>query len=699
MDGNPVTIERRGRIARVWVDNPPVNALSQAVRRGLADAVAAVEADPGLDAAVLVCRGRTFIAGADIREFGKGPLEPILPAVIATIDRSSKPWAAAVHGTALGGGFEITLGCRWRILARGGEVGLPEVKLGLIPGAGGTQRLPRIVGVPAAVELATSGRRVGAEEAAKLGLVDLIATAADPEALADAAAAFVTERLASGAPDPISARPVPPIETAEAAALRKRVAGRARGQVSPVAAADAVLSSLTLEFDAGMAAERETFTALLDHPQSRALRHAFFGERALSKIPLIENVAPRPVSTVGVVGGGTMGSGIAVALADAGFAVTLLETDDAAAARAVDRIRSVYRGYADRGRLAADRVDDKTAAIVVTTDIRALAPADLVIEAVFEDVDVKRDLFRRLDAVAKPGAVLATNTSYLDPNRIAEVIARPADLCGLHFFAPANVMRLVEVIETRDTSPDVIATAFMVAGKLGKLPVLSRVCDGFIGNRIWATVRRHYEFLVEDGASPESIDAAMVAFGFPMGPFAVYDLSGLDISWSWRKRNMANRAPDVRYVEIPDRLCELGRLGRKTGAGWYDYAGGSAATDPTVTAIIEAERARKGIAPHPIEAEVIRRRALAVMANEGARILEEGIALRPLDVDMVMIHGYGYPAWRGGPMFEADATGLSTILNWVEEAHAAGGPGFEPSALLVDLVRTGRRFADWTATA
>lgn len=699
MDGNPVTIERHGRIARVWVDNPPVNALSQAVRRGLADAVAAIEADPGVDAAVLVCRGRTFIAGADIREFGKGPLEPILPAVIAAIDRSTKPWAAAVHGTALGGGFEVTLGCRWRILARGAEVGLPEVKLGLIPGAGGTQRLPRIVGIPAAIDLVTSGRRIGADEAAKLGLVDHVVAAADPEALADAAAAFVTERLAGEIPEPISARPIPPIEAPEAAALRKRVADRARGQVSPVAAADAVLSSVDLPFDAGMKAERETFTSLLDHPQSRALRHAFFGERALAKIPLIDGVEPRPVSLVGVVGGGTMGSGIAVALADAGYTVSLLETDAAAAGRAVDRIRSVYQGYAERRRLAADRVDDKTAAIDVTIDIAALSAADLVVEAVFEDADVKRDLFRRLDAVVKPGAVLATNTSYLDPNRIAEVIARPADLCGLHFFAPANVMRLVEVIETRDTAPDVIATAFAVAAKLGKLPVLSRVCDGFIGNRIWATVRRQYEFLVEDGASPEAIDAAMVEFGFPMGPFAVYDLSGLDISWSWRKRNMANRAPDVRYVDIPDRLCELGRLGRKTGAGWYDYASGKAVPDPAVAAIIEAERIRKAIAPRPIDGDLIRRRALAVMANEGARILEEGIALRPLDVDMVMIHGYGYPAWRGGPMFEADATGLPTILEWVREAHAVGGPGFEPSALLVELARTGRRFADWTSDA
>ncbi|MCW1838796.1 3-hydroxyacyl-CoA dehydrogenase NAD-binding domain-containing protein [Prosthecomicrobium hirschii] len=696
MASGPVVIEVRGKVAIVWVDNPPVNALSQAVRQGLSDAVAAVEADAKVAAALILCRGRTFIAGADIREFGKGPLEPLLTDVIARIEASPKPWAAAIHGTALGGGFEVALGCCWRVMDSRAEVGLPEVKLGIIPGAGGTQRLPRLTGVATAIEVVTSGRRIGAGEAQKLGIADAVVDLEPGEEFADRALAAVEAWLAAGTmPVPVSARPVPPLDAAEAEKLIAKAVERARGQLSPGEAARAVADALTLDFAAGLAAERARFLKLVGHPQAKALRHAFFGERELSKLPMLDGVKPRAVSTIAVVGGGTMGAGIAVAAADAGYTVTVLETDAAAAKRAAERIHGIYQGYAERKRIPADAVGVKAAAIDITTEIGDLGTADLVVEAVFEDAEVKRDLFRRLDKVVRPGAVMATNTSYLDPNRIAAATGRPAEMCGLHFFAPANVMRLVEVIETADTAPDVLATAFAVALKLGKLPVFARVCDGFIGNRIWATVRRHYEFLVEDGASPAEIDAAMTAYGFPMGPFAVYDLSGLDISWSWRKRNMADRAPDVRYVDIPDRLCEMGRLGRKTGAGWYDYASGKAKTDPVVEALIAEERARKGVTARPVAAETIQRRALAVMANEGARILEEGIALRPLDVDMVMIHGYGYPAWRGGPMFEADAIGLPTVLGWIEEAHAAGGPGFEPARLLVELVQQGRTLADW----
>jgi len=695
-DAPAVRVERRGRIALIVVDNPPVNALSQAVRAGLLDAVRALAADDGLDGGVLACAGRTFVSGADVREFGKPPADPPLPEVMAALDACPKPLAAALHGTPLGGGFELALACHHRIAAPDARMGLPETTLGIIPGSGGTQRLPRLVGIEAAAEMAASGRQVGAEEALRLGILDRIA---EGDVVEDAVA-LLAERIAAGGPHPVvsarTAAPVPP-ETAERLLADAR--RRARGVEAPVEAVRAVLKAAELPFSEGLAHERAVFVRLRDGEQSAALRHVFFARREASKVPGLEGAAAREVGAVGVVGAGTMGAGIAVAFLEAGCAVTVVETDAAALGRGRERIAGIHADLVARGRAAVDGIADREARLTLAVGPEALGDADLVVEAAFEDMEVKRDLFARLGRTAKPGAVLATNTSYLDVDAIAEASGRPADCLGLHFFAPANVMRLLEVVRGAATAPDVLATGLAVGRRLGKTAVVAGVCDGFVGNRVWASLRRHYEYLMEDGAAPEEIDAAMVAYGFPMGPFAVFDLSGLDIAWAQRKRRAATRDPAERYVRVADRLCELGRFGRKTGAGWYAYPeGGKAVPDPLVARILAEERAAKGIEPRPAAAEAIQRRAVAAMANEAAKILEEGIALRPSDVDLVMIDGYGFPAHRGGPLFQADRIGLPEVLREVEAAAAAGGAGSEPSALLRRLAADGGSFAGWAAS-
>ncbi|MBB4302133.1 3-hydroxyacyl-CoA dehydrogenase [Rhodobium orientis] len=689
----PVKVERRDDVALIVVDNPPVNALSQSVREGLNRAVADISADDSVRGAVLVCSGRTFIAGADIKEFGKGPLEPSLPDTIATMETLQKPIVAALHGTALGGGLEVALGCHYRVIDRGGQVGLPEVTLGIIPGAGGTQRLPRLTGIEQAIELVTSGKRIGAEKALAFGIADKVV---DGD-LTEAAIAFLKEKLAGGeAVVPVSGRPVGKVDEERLAEQLAKVERKARGQLSPVKAAESVANTATLSFADGMAREREIFSELVASDQSKALCYAFFAERAVSKVPGLEDVAGKEVRTVGIVGAGTMGSGIAVAFADAGMCVIMSEMSEEAADAGRDRIDRIYNDQVRRGRLTEDMTAERQMRISIEVGLEALADADLVVEAVFENLDVKKDLFSRLDGILKPGAVLATNTSYLDIDAIAAATSQPEAVCGMHFFSPANVMKLLEVVRAAKTDDATVKTALDVARRIGKVAVVSGVCDGFIGNRIWAAWRRQAEFLVEDGAYPEEIDAAIAAFGFPMGPFAVYDLSGLDIAWAQRKRLAATREPAARYVEIPDRICELGRFGRKTGAGWYDYSGGGAPQpDPSIRQMIEAHRDDKGIVPESFSPEDIQRRMRATMVNEGANILAEKIAHRPLDVDMVMLFGYGYPRWRGGPMFEADLVGLTQILEDVREMCAAGGHGFEPSPLLVELAESGRSFADW----
>lgn len=643
-----VTWEIRDRVALIGIDHPPVNAASQAVRAGLLAAIERAGADPAVDAVVIFGHGRTFVAGADIREFGKPPASPILFEVCLAIEDCPKPVVAAVHGTALGGGCELALAAHARVAAKDAKFGQPEVNLGIVPGGGGTQRLPRLVGMLRAIEMNATGKPIGAVEAAGLGLVDSL-----PDGDLVEAAARYARGLAGLPPRKTRDVAIPAFDRADAEAAITAVERRARGQISPVEAARMTLKAADLPFMEGQAAEREVFLRLVASDQAAALRHVFFAEREVAKVAKTEGAVPRPIARVGVVGAGTMGAGIAVAFVEAGYAVTVIETTDAALEAGRGRIDGTWARSVASGRLAEAVKSARMDALRFSTDLGALADADLVVEAVFDDRDVKRDLFARLSGVVGPDCVLATNTSYLDPNDLAEVVSNPGRFVGLHFFSPANVMRLVEVIDCAATSPETLATALAVTKKLRKLAVVTGVCEGFVGNRIWAVFRRECEFMLEDGALPHEIDAAMEAFGLAMGPFAVFDLSGLDIAWSLRKRKAATRDPNERYVAIADHLCEQGRFGRKTGAGWYTYPDGKKAVDPWVDAIVEAESARKGVVRRPFSAKEIVDRLVAVMAAEGEKILAEGIAARASDIDLVFVNGYGWPPRLGGPMFQA----------------------------------------------
>jgi 3-hydroxyacyl-CoA dehydrogenase len=684
-----IKIEIEDGIALLTVDNPPVNAISQAVRQGLVDAIAKINDDDDIDGAVICGAGRVFIAGADVREFGKPPMEPFLPHVVATIEASEKPVVAAIHGVALGGGFEIALGCHFRVMAAKAKVGFPEVNLGIIPGAGGTQRLPRLCGVEKAVDLVTSGRQVGADEAAEIGIIDAI-----PEGdLLTAAMEMVAAKAGTTLPR-ISEMPVPAPANNFFATAKAKVTRAARGQASPVKALEAVEAAATLGFAEGMKREREIFQELRASDQAKALRHVFFAERAVAKIPGLENTAPRKVETLAVIGGGTMGAGIAVACLRAGFPVTMIEADDAALERGEGNISKNLEGFVARGRLSEEGKIEHMDRLTPSLDYGALSDVDLVIEAVFEDMAVKKSVFAKLDAVLKPGAVIATNTSYLDINEIAESIARPNDVIGLHFFAPAFVMRLLEIVRTDKTEDSVIATGFDLAKKLGKTGVLSGVCDGFIGNRILAKTRKQMDYMIEDGALPWDADKAMESFGLPMGPFRVMDMSGLDISWAQRKRTAATRDPKERYVEIADKICEQGWFGQKTGRGWYIYENGKPVPNPDVEKIILAEAKRHKIKRRDIDATEIQNRILYTMINEGAKIVEEKIAARPLDVDMVKVFGYGFPRWRGGPMCTADIIGLDTVLAAIKKFAKQDAAFWQPAALLEKLVAEGKTFND-----
>jgi 3-hydroxyacyl-CoA dehydrogenase len=674
----PVVMRRDGAVLVVTIDNPPVNAASAAVRAGLRDAIRAAEADAEIRAVVIACAGRTFVAGADIREFGKPPVSPLLPEVASAIEDCAKPVVAALHGTALGGGFEIALSAHARVAAPGTGVGLPEVKLGIIPGAGGTQRLPRLAGLAAAIDIASSGRVVKTDEALRLGLIDAVV---EGDLVAGAVAHART--LIGGAPRRTGALATPAADPGEIEKLAAAVAKKARGQVSPTKAVEAVRLAATLPLAEGLAAERAIFADLVVSDQAAALRHVFFAEREAAKVPGVEGVSPRPLAHVGVVGAGTMGAGIAVALAEAGLEVTIVERDAAALETGRARVAAIHDRNLQAGRVDAGTHTARRARTAYATDLSALGASDLIIEAVFEDFDVKAALLRDLDRVAKPGAILATNTSYLDVDALAAVTSRPADVLGLHFFSPANVMRLLEVVRGRATAPDTLATGLALGKRLGKLAVTVGVCDGFVGNRMLAVWRRQCEIMVEEGAAPHEIDQALEAHGFAMGPFAVQDLAGLDIAWARRKRIAATRDPAERTVAVADRLCEAGRFGQKTGAGWYAYANGKRAVDPLVTAIIAEERTRKGIAPRQFAPDAIVVRVIAAMADEGFRILDEGIAARASDIDLVKVNGYGYPAWRGGPMFEAGRIGWRTILAEVERMLAEDGGRRPPAAGLV----------------
>ncbi|MEM7069131.1 MAG: 3-hydroxyacyl-CoA dehydrogenase NAD-binding domain-containing protein [Pseudomonadota bacterium] len=651
-----VTIERKPPLAIVQIENPPVNALSHAVREGLQNACEKLDTDHEIKAVVLHCKGRTFIAGADIREFGQAPKEPHLPDLIAEIEACSTPWIAAIHGTALGGGCEVALGCTHRVAVPSAKLGLPEVHLGLIPGAGGTVRLPNIIGAAAALDMVTTGKPVSADKAKSLGLVDMLAREDNLLEDACAYAARMIENPVSSKKEGAKQDEMSADKWEEAIAIVRK---KAKGQHSPVEAALAVKDGVTLPAEQAFANERERFLALKESDQSAALRHVFFAERQTSKVSEIDGIKPKKVSHCGVIGGGTMGAGIAAAMLLSGLKVTMVERDAEAAEAGRARVHKTIEASHARGLIDKVKLEALKNEFDAADNYPALSSVDLVVEAVFEDMDVKKQVFAALEEACSKECILATNTSYLDINEIAASTKNPDRVIGLHFFSPAHIMKLVEVIKTETVSAETLATGFELAKRLRKVPVLSGVCDGFIGNRILSSYRKQCDYMLEDGASPQDIDLAMRNFGMAMGPFEMQDMAGLDIGWATRKRLAPTRDPNERYVKIADKICELGRFGQKTGSGWYLYQEGSrkGEPDPVVEKIIEEERAAAGITPRNFTMAEIQKNILQAMVSEGQKILNEGIARSAADIDMVMILGYGFPRWRGGPMFAGGVRG------------------------------------------
>lgn len=648
-----VSTSVQDNIALVCVNNPPVNATSTALRQGLLDAVKQCE-HIDVKAVILYCEGPTFIAGGDMTEFNAPPALPHLPDVVLAIETSTVPWIAALHGTVLGGGFEIALGCAYRVALSKTRFGMPEVNVGLIPGAGGTQRLPRLIGTEAAVELITSGRIVGADEIYKLGGLDQVS---DAVTALDAAKIFCN--TLPDHPTAISQRPCVALPQSTIDDIRAKITNKAKGQQSPLHCLEATLTAAHMPFEKGQAKERAVHLALRDSAESRALRYAFFAERAVSKPAFPGHAKSRDIREVVIVGGGLMGAGIAFSCLQSGLKVTLLERDQDAANAGVKRISALIDGGIKRAKISPAKADGFRKNLQAGTDYRLAENADIAIEAVFEDLPVKQAVFRQLESVMRSDAILASNTSYIDPIEIMHGISNPTRCIGLHFFSPAHIMKLLEIVRLPVTDPAVIATGFALAKRLRKVAVLSGICDGFIGNRILAAYRRQADYLLMDGAKPEDIDAAMRAFGMPMGPYELQDLTGLQIAWANRKRQAAARPPKERYVPIGDKLCEAGRLGQHSGAGWYRYEKNNRTPipDQNVTDLLRS----LGAGQQNFSQDDIAGRILAAIINEGARIIEEGIAERPLDVDMVMIHGYGFPRWRGGPMHYAAETGLDQI--------------------------------------
>jgi 3-hydroxyacyl-CoA dehydrogenase len=687
---NTVTdLTLEGDVAVLTVNYPPVNALSAAVRDGMMEGLSQALQAPEAKALVIICEGRTFFAGADITEFGKPITGVGLRVLSAAIEDATKPVIAAIHGTALGGGLELALCCHYRVALPSAKCGLPEVKIGLLPGAGGTQRLPRLVGVEKALELVTSGDHVPAPACLDIGLVDALI---EHGSLREGAVAFARKIVAEGRPLRKAREANEKIDAARAqpnlfTAFRAANARKFRGYTAPEHNIRCVEAAVRLPFDEAMEVERQLFAELMAGPQSQALRYGFFAEREALKIPDIGADSPRlPVKRVGVIGAGTMGGGIAMNFANAGYAVTIVEQAQAALDRGLGIIRKNYDSSAKRGRLSAGDVTERMALIEGALSLDALAECDLIIEAVFENMEVKKSIFTRLDQIAKPGAILATNTSALDINEIAAVTKRPESVIGLHFFSPANVMRLLEIVRAAKTSKPVIATAMDIAKKIGKVGVLVGVCHGFVGNRILFQRQREANTLVMEGAMPWDVDRVLYDFGFPMGPFAMSDLAGLDIGWSKEK----SRSATVRDV-----LCEHGRLGQKTGAGFYDYDSERHKTPSPVTEqIINDFVAKSGANRRPISDEEILERCVFPMINEGARILEENIATRASDIDVVWLHGYGWPPYRGGPMFYGDQIGLVHVLARLQQWEKELGPQFKPARLLERCVAEGKRLQD-----
>ncbi|WP_051101890.1 3-hydroxyacyl-CoA dehydrogenase NAD-binding domain-containing protein [Solimonas variicoloris] len=693
----PVSYRRRGDLGFIDIDSPPVNALSAAVRAGLAAALDAAEADPGVRALLLRCRGRTFLAGADIAEFGGEIPGPQLPGLVDRIEAFPRPVIAALHGTALGGGLEVAMGCHYRIAAPGTKLGLPEVRLGLIPGAGGTQRLPRLVGLGVAMDMIGSGRPVDAARALAIGLVDRIA---DGE-LDAAALAYAEELVAAGAPPRRTGeRSVDMGGFGAADFERGRAEARrsARGQLAPIACIDALQAACTLPLADGLRRENALFIDCYRSPQAQALWHVFFAERAAGVVPGIDAATPElPIARAAVIGAGTMGAGIAVCLADAGLPVRLLDGSPQALARGLKTIESVYRGALAKGRIDEATLQRRLAQIQPTERYEDLADADLVVEAVFESMDVKRRVFAELDRVCRQDAILATNTSTLDVDVLAASTINPLRVLGLHFFSPANVMRLLEIVRGAATAPAVLKTALKLSKRLGKLGIVSGVCYGFIGNRMVDGYLREAGALLLEGATPEAVDRALTDFGLAMGPFAMQDLAGLDVGWRVRQEYPPAPGLEASYV-IADRLYALGRYGQKSGAGYYRYGEDRRRPQPDaeVEALIAEEAQRLGIARRALSADEIVERLVLPLINEGARILEEGIALRSSDIDLVWINGYGFPAWRGGPMLHADRLGLPQVVERLDHYAGRFGPQWTPAPLLRALAAAGRRLDSYT---
>lgn len=698
---NVVQYSRNGRVGVVTVNSPPVNALGYDVRVGLVAALQAGLADEGAKALVLAASGRTFMAGADIREFGKPSQAPVLPEVVAAFDASPKPIVAALFGTALGGGLEMALACHFRVALTSAKLGLPEVKIGLLPGAGGTQRLPRLIGPAKALDMIVSGEPVSAAEALSLGLVDAAAEGEGAEAALFAAVEFAEKMLDEGRNAvPVNARDdkLQGVDPALFAERRAKLAKSARNLFSPQRCVDAVEAAVNLPFAEGLGRERALFLECMASPQRAGLIHAFFAEREVSNIPgLPAGTATRPAELVGIIGAGTMGGGIAMCFANAGIPVKLLEIQQEALDRGVGLIRKNYEATAAKGRMTTQEVEARMALIKPTLAYEDFADVDLVIEAAFEGMEIKKQIFAKLDAVCKPGAILATNTSTLNIDEIAAATSRPQDVCGMHFFSPANVMKLLENVRAAKTADDVAATIMAVGKRIKKVSALVGVCYGFVGNRMLHQRGREAVALVDEGASPEQVDKVLTDFGFPMGQFAMGDLAGIDVGWRIRKERRAAGDPDVGPENWVDRLAEQGRFGQKTGAGIYRYEKGDRTPrpDPVTQSTIEAYRLERGVAPRAVDEQEILERCLYVMVNEGAKILEEGIAARALDVDIIWIYGYGFPAYRGGPMFWADQIGLSKVLDAVKGYQATlGGAQWRPAPLLERLVAEGKSFAD-----
>lgn len=687
-----VTFSKEGTIGLITVNNPPVNALAQAVRAGIKSGIERGIADGDVAALVILCEGRTFIAGADIREFGKPPLEPHLPDVCKFIEDSPKPVIAAIHGTALGGGLEIPLSCHFRIAVPTAKVGLPEVKLGLLPGAGGTQRLPRIAGVQAALEMITSGNPIAAAKAKAMGILDEIVEGDLKAAAIAFAKKVVDEKRPLRKVSEMTAKVDSPTVFDDFAKANAR---KFRGFIAPYKCIEAVKAATELPFAEGMKKERAIFTELQASDQSKAQRHVFFAEREVVRIPgLPEDQPTREIKSVGILGAGTMGGGIAMAFVNAGIPVVLLDVKQEFIDKGMAVIKKNYANTVAKGSLKQDVMDKRLALIKPTLAYEDLKDVDLVIEAVFEDMAIKKEVFTKLDAVCKPGAILASNTSYLNIDEIAAITKRPQDVMGMHFFSPANVMRLLENVRGKLTSPEVYATAMKVGKKIAKVPVLVGVCDGFVGNRMLAKRTRECGFMLEEGALPWQIDRVIYHFGFPMGPYQMGDMAGLDVGWRNRKAKFAALTVREQKNTILDQICEMGRFGQKTGSGFYKYDEKRNATpDPMIEELIVHHSKEVGITRRAITDQEIVERAIYSMINEGAKILEEGIAARPLDIDVVWLYGYGFPVYLGGPMFYADTVGLGKVYDAIlKYKDLVGAEYWTPAPLLEKLAKAGKGF-------